>query len=140
MKKMDEFIAKDKVIVSAATANDLSDLKYTGEGSIEHTDYMPNKLTYQVKAKGNQFAVFSEMYYPDGWNAYIDGKEVPIHRVNYLLRGIALPDGEYELEMRFEVPKFDISNKVAYAGSFLLFLILIGAFVKDFVLKKKQGA
>ena len=59
---------------------------------------------------------------------------MPIHRVNYLLRGIEVPAGEHEIEMRFEVPKYETSNNIALAGSVLLALLLIGAFVKDFVL------
>ena len=130
------FTPRSKAIISAGAANDLNSLTFSAEGSIVLSDYQPNKLVYNVKASGNQFAVFSEVYYPDGWKAYVDGEELPIQRVNYLLRGIELPDGEYNLEMRFEVPKFNTTNNVALAGSILLFLIIIGTFVKDFALKR----
>lgn len=133
------FRPDEEAIVSSNVSQEVESLTYTGLGEINATSYQPNKLTYTSISDEQQFAVFSEIYYPDGWKAFIDGKEVPIHRVNYLLRGIEIPAGEHDLEMRFEVPKYETSNNVALAGSVLLALLLIGAFVKDFVLTSKKA-
>lgn len=132
------FSPRSLAVMGEKDAEKLENLTYNGQGSIEMTSYQPNEMRYDVSANGNQFAVFSEVYYPDGWNAYIDGKQIPIHRVNYLLRGIELPDGDYELVMKFEVPKYEMGNNIAYAGSFLLFALIIGMFIKDFVLKREN--
>lgn len=132
------FDPANEAIVSSETAEDITALQYTGNGEIELTSYEPNELIYQVNVEENQFAVFSEMYYPDGWNAYINGKKVDIHRVDYLLRGIELPAGSYELTMKFEVPKYKTANNMALAGSLILFILLGGFFIKDFVLDKKD--
>jgi len=137
VEKISDFTPKNEAIISKDEANELSSLTFSGQGEIKMTSYAPNALKYKVSVSENQFAVFSEMYYPDGWNAYINGEKVPIHRVNYLLRGIELPKGDYELEMRFEVPKYYTANKIALAGSGLVILLIIGMFINDFLLKKK---
>jgi len=138
VQSIHNFDPKNEVIVGEAVANNLSSLTYSGEGSIEMTSYAPNALSYQVNVEEQQFAVFSEVYYPKGWNAYIDGELVDIERVNYLLRGIELPAGNYTLEMRFEVPKFKTANNIALAGSILLFILIGGFFFKDFLMKKED--
>lgn len=128
------FRPSEEAIVSPAVSQEVESLTYNGLGEIKFHEYQPNKLTYSTISDERQFAVFSEVYYPDGWKAYLDGKEVPIHRVNYLLRGVEIPAGEHELEMRFEVAQYHTNNNIALAGSILLALLLIGAFVKDFIL------
>lgn len=139
VQKIDEFHPDSEVIVSQKTGNQLSSLQFSGEGTIQLTDYAPNQLVYDVDVSSKQVAVFSEMYYPEGWHAYIDGKEVDIFRADYLLRGIELPKGKYTLTMKFEVPMYHIFNKIEFAGSILLFLLIGGAFVQDFILKKKKN-
>jgi hypothetical protein len=138
VKSMHNFDPKNEVIVGQDVSSQLSTLTYSGNGELEMTSYAPNALTYKVNVQEKQFGVFSEMYFPDGWNAYIDGKQVDIYRVNYLLRGIELPAGSYGLEMKFEVPKFETSNKMAFAGSVFLFLLIGGFFFKDFLMRKKD--
>lgn len=138
IEKLHEFDPRNEAILSQETGNKLSSLTFSGQGTIDLTDYAPNKLVYKVSVPENQFAVFSEMYYPEGWNAYINGKKVPILRADYLLRGIELPKGNYTLEMRFDVPLYHTANTIEFAGSILLFALIIGAFVKDFILPKKE--
>jgi len=133
-----EFDPRNEAIIGEQYAAQLSTLTFDGNGTLEMTSYAPNEIKYAVNVQGSQFGVFSEMYYPDGWNAYINGEKVDILRVNYLLRGIELKEGAYELVMKFEVPKFKTANTLALAGSLLLFLLIGGAFVQDFVLSKKE--
>ncbi|WP_107037696.1 glycosyltransferase family protein [Brumimicrobium mesophilum] len=133
-----DFDPKNEAIIGQEDANKLSSLTFSGQGSIEMKLYAPNAMVYDVNITENQFAVFSEMYYPDGWNVYINGEKVDILRVDYLLRGVELPAGDYELEMRFEVPAFDISNNTSLAGSLLLFIVIGGLFFKDFLMKRKE--
>jgi hypothetical protein len=131
------FNAKTSAIIAEDDATEVGSLTYPGNGSISLKAHKPSELVYSVSCNEDEFAVFSEVYYPDGWHAYINDQQVDIHRVNYLLRGIALPAGDYELTMRFEEPKYAIGNNIAYAGSFLLFALILGMFVKDFVLRKE---
>lgn len=93
---------------------------------IRLTDYKPNHLSYSSKAATEQLAVFSEIYFADGWNAYIDGKAVPHFRANYILRAMRLPAGEHQVEFKFEPSQYYMSEKIAYASSCLLFLFVAG--------------
>ena len=95
-------------------------------GGITLTEYKPNYLKYTAKAASEQLAVFSEIYYANGWNAYVDGKEVPHFRVNYILRALVLPAGEHVVEFKFHPASYYTGNKVSFASSLLLLLAIAG--------------
>lgn len=88
---------------------------------ISLTDYKANALSYISNSATDQFAVFSEIYYKDGWNAYLDGDLVTHYRVNYVLRGMQIPAGTHKIDFKFE-------PEVVAKGS-LINLISIGMFV-----------
>ena len=96
--------------------------------TIKLDTYTPDKLTYSYTSATPQVAVFSEIYYAGehGWKAYVDGKEQPHFRVNYVLRGMALPAGKHIVEFRFEPKSYYTGNKIAYAGSFILLAFVFG--------------
>jgi uncharacterized membrane protein YfhO len=104
---------------------------YTLDSSsyIKLTEYHPNHLTYESSAASEQFAVFSEVYYQPGWNAYVDGKPTPHVRVNYILRGMELPAGKHKILFKFEPEHYIRSEKVAYAGSLFWIALLLGTLV-----------
>jgi hypothetical protein len=89
--------------------------------SIKLNAYQPNKLVYESKSSLDQLAVFSEIYYEKGWNAYIDGNLVPHFRVNYVLRALKVPAGNHNIEFRFEPTVIGTGEKIAYASSWLLY-------------------
>jgi hypothetical protein len=89
-------------------------------------NYEPNKLLYNFSSKTDQVAVFSEIYYDKGWNAYINGKLAPYVRADYLLRAMPLKAGSYEIEFRFEPKSYIIGNTIALISSILLILGMIG--------------
>jgi len=113
--------------------------QFDSAAAIELTEYQPNKLKYKFNSAVDQFTVFSEIYYDKGWNAYLDGKKVPHFRVNYLLRAMIVPAGNHEIEFRFEPRVFAVGEKVSFAGSLLLILMLLG-FVTSEVYKKFRTA
>jgi len=96
--------------------------QYAGDGQIKLVSYKPNELVYESQAPSDGFAVFSEIYYPEGWNAYLDGKPTPHIATNYVLRGMPVPAGNHKIEFRFEPASYANSNKLAMAGSLLLVL------------------
>ena len=98
--------------------------------------FKQNELSYSSNASSNQFAVFSEIYYKDGWNAYIDGNLVPHVRVNYVLRGLEIPKGTHTIEFKFEPTVIDKGNTVALLSYAFLLLIPVGWFFID---KKKKN-
>ena len=99
------------------------------------TAYSPNKMTYHYQGNGNQLAIFSAIYYPKGWNAYIDGKIVSHFQANYVLRSMLLPKGNYDIIFRFE-PKSYITGQIVSLWSSLLLLLLIAGFLtKKYLLR-----
>ncbi|MBL0070357.1 MAG: YfhO family protein [Bacteroidetes bacterium] len=100
--------------------------KYDSTGVIKLTAYKANHLTYTTKLQSNQLAVFSEIYYDKGWNAYIDGKPVPHLRANYVLRAMKIPAGNHTIEFKFEPKTYYTGEKIALAGSILVLLIFVG--------------
>jgi hypothetical protein len=99
---------------------------YSGEGNIKLTSYKPNELVYESDSKDEQFAVFSEIYYPKGWNAYIDGALKPHANVNYVLRGLNIPAGKHKIEFKFEPATYKTGNTVGIIGSILVLILVAG--------------
>ncbi len=103
---------------------------------IELKEYQPNYLKYEANVeKGTPLAVFSEIYYDKGWNAYVDGELVDYVRVNYILRALPIPSGKHEVEFKFEPQSYIVGNKISLASSIILILALIGVVIYE--LKKK---
>jgi hypothetical protein len=92
-------------------------------GKIQLVSYAPDNLTYQVNAEGQKLAVFSDIYYPAGWKAFIDGEEVAIKRVNYALRALMVPPGEHTIEFTFDPGSVKAANTLAIFGGVLILLI-----------------
>ncbi len=92
--------------------------------TIQLTDYLPNRLVYNSNASSKQFAVFSEIFFQPGWQAYMDGEPVEHIRVNYLLRGMEIPAGEHEIVFEFAPAAYDTGNTVNIAASILIVLLL----------------
>ena len=93
---------------------------------ITMTSYAPNHLEYTAHVTNDRVAVFSEIYYPEGWHLYIDGEEKEIGRVNYILRAAVIPAGEHKIQMTF-VPSALSTDKWSYACAILLLLIVLGS-------------
>ena len=95
-----------------------------GAGAISLTKYTPETLTYAANLTAPAVAVFSEIYYADGWNAYLNGKLVPHFRANYVLRAMSLPAGQHTVEFRFEPAAYALGNTVSLISSVLLVALL----------------
>jgi len=87
-------------------------------------EYKPNYLKYNSNSVKNGIAIFSEIYYDKGWNAYIDGEIKPHFRANYVLRGMQIPKGNHIIEFKFEPSAYKIGEKVSLASSIILLLLL----------------
>lgn len=93
--------------------------------TIVETSYAPNKLTFKSHSQQGGLAVFSEIYFPWGWRATIDGKEVPIGRVNYVLRAMQVPAGDHTIEMTFDPQEVHQTTNVATGAIIAIFVILL---------------
>lgn len=97
----------------------------------------PDLKIYKTKSTTAQLCVFSEIYYKEGWKAYIDGKEAPILRANYVLRALEVPAGEHTIELRCEPDTLKTFNIINLIGSILIVIFVIGAIALPFIKKKK---
>ncbi|NVO18748.1 MAG: YfhO family protein [Bacteroidetes bacterium] len=105
--------------------------------TIKLISYEPNELKYQTNSSGEQLAVFSEIYYEKGWNAYLDGQLLPHFRADYVLRAMIVPSGKHTLVFKFEPKVYEIGEKVSLACSSLLLLLVAGSFFIQ--LRKKSS-
>lgn len=88
------------------------------------TSYDANRLTYDVASAKGGVIVFSEVYYP-GWTATVDGKEVPVGRVNYILRAIRVEPGSHKVELSFFPKTVDTTETIAYTAYAVLLAVII---------------
>ena len=93
-------------------------------GTIRQTVYEPNRLVYETDNAADGVAVFSEIYYPDGWQVTIDGQPAELARANYVLRALRIPAGRHTVEMHFDPQSLHVTEGIAYAG---LSLLAVGA-------------
>jgi uncharacterized membrane protein YfhO len=100
--------------------------------------YLPNHLKYTSNNNNDGFAVFSEIYYKDGWKATIDGKEATIYKVDYTLRGLDIPKGKHTIEFKFEPQVVKTGSTIALFSSILMLLVVIGGVYFDQKKKKQE--
>jgi hypothetical protein len=132
------FNPADTVIIDKRFEDNLKGFTIANDstGIIKLKEYKPNHLTYESNAGTQQLAVFSEIYYAHGWDAYVDGKPAPYFRANYVLRAMLVPAGKHEIEFKFDPPVYRIGEKISLASSIFLLLMLAGGGTFIFTRKK----
>ncbi|GGW26025.1 YfhO family protein [Arenibacter certesii] len=118
-------LKRSAVFNSAKIAHKNQKLRLDSIANIELTNYSPNHLTYRSQNSNPGVAVFSEMYYPHGWDAYIDGELTNHFKVNYVLRALEVPAGEHTIEFKFQPEIVQIGSSITMATSIIIGLILI---------------
>jgi hypothetical protein len=134
MKALKEFHPSEEAL---ATLKDLkinlpSQYIVDSTATIALKHMRPDELTYESNNSHEGFAVFSEMFYPHGWKATIDGKETPIYRVDYTLRGMSVPAGKHEIRFAFEPEVVKTGSRLSLVGCILLLLWLAGGIFVQF--------
>lgn len=121
--KLGEVNLRNTAILNENSKGEFMNFEFSKDetGSIILNDYKPNHLTYDFNSLTNQFTVFSEIYYKDGWNAYIDGEVAPHYSVNYVLRGLEIPKGKHKIEFKFEPKSYATRQNITLTSSLLLF-------------------
>jgi len=104
--------------------------------TIALVSYAPNEMHYKYTTSSPRMAIFSEVYYPEGWVAKVDGEETDIFRSNWTLRGMNLPAGSHEIVMRFDPPSYKVGTRISRATSISLILLLLLALFGEFAIKK----
>jgi len=141
MKALDNLNTRDSVVIdqrykSAVTADPVFDSAAT----IKLVKNDVDSISYTSTSKTPQFAVFSEVYYKEGWKAFIDGKEVPYARVNYVLRGLSITAGTHTIVFKFEPKSYFLGEKISFISTLIVVLLLIVAAVVTYLNKKKKQA
>ena len=104
-------------------------------------EYKPDMVKYKSKTTSEQLAVLSEIYYPDGWQAYLDGNKVSHFRADWTLRAMRVPAGEHEIVFKFEPHDYFLSRKVSTFSSLavvLLLLLTLGFYIKRSLAKENE--
>lgn len=105
-------------------------------GTVTLTSYDANRLTYDISSLRGGVVVFSDIYYP-GWTATVDGVEVPVGRVNYILRAINVKPGAHKVELSFFPKTVDTTETIAYAGYVLLVIIVVLLVLMEYRKRRK---
>ncbi len=131
MRALDSFHPKDTVIIDKREQSKIiGAIQADSTASIQLVKNENDDIFYKSSSKTNGFAVFSEIYYPNGWKAYIDGKEAPIVKVNYLLRGLSVPAGDHSIEFKFAPVSYTLGNDISMiVGALSILILLYGAVV-----------
>lgn len=135
MKALDSLNTKRTVVINKNQLDKEIKVEKDTTASIQLVRNNVTNLTYKATVTKPQFAVFSEIYYKDGWNAYLNGNLVPHYQVNYVLRGMEIPPGEHILEFKFEPKVIQQGSFIAIGSYLLLLFVSIGWFFYE---KKKQ--
>ena len=122
------FKPAEQAVVDQRFSSLLKDFKpvYDSTAKISLTEYRANYLKYSSSSQADQLAVFSEIYYDKGWEAFVDGKATPHFRADYLLRAMVIPAGSHTIEFRFHPKSYFIDEKISLASSILLVLLIAG--------------
>jgi hypothetical protein len=103
----------------------LNGLQVDSTARIQLVQNKNDEISYKAKTNAKQLAVFSEIYYKDGWKAYINDKEAPIVKVNYVLRGLVVPAGDHTIKFEFKPASITGARQIAGVASILLWLSLV---------------
>ncbi len=130
---------KTEVVVNAKNKDLITQNTYKTDSlaTIQLISHQPNKLVYESKNFSDGFAVFSEVYYKDGWQAYIDNVPVSHMQVDYVLRGMSIPAGNHKIEFKFEPQVVRTGSSITLVSSIVLLLLIVGGI---FYVYRKKGS
>jgi hypothetical protein len=134
MSGLDNLAIKDTAIIETVLKQKIS--RNAGD-SVWLVKNDHDRVYYQSNSTANNFAVFSEVYYNKGWKAYIDGKETPIYKTNYVLRGLEIPAGKHEIKFEFKPDSYTKTITLSIAANAFVWLLLILAGVKFYISNKE---
>ena len=138
MNALTGFNPADTAVVDASFKNIAGSANSSDSAaSIRVVSYDNDVIKYSSQSSAASFAVFSEIYYPEGWKAYIDGKETPYCKADYVLRGLSVPAGKHDIEFKFHPSSYYTGQTLIYVGNIILFACIAGAVV--FYIRQKKS-
>ena len=141
MIALDDFDPASTAIVQESFRKDIRhEAEWDSTASVSLVKNENDIVTYAFSAAKPQFAVFSEVYYDRGWKAFIDGKETPIVKTNYVLRGLSIPAGKHDIEFRFKPAAYETGKLLTQVSQLLLLLLLAFGLWKEYGRKVAKKA
>lgn len=129
MAALDSLDTRTRAVADVRFRNILGEASSPAQGdTIYETSYAPNKLTYKARSSRGGVAVFSEIFFPWGWEATVDGKPVEIGRVNYVLRALKIGPGTHDIVFRFDPKSLRVTNTLGVIAVVLIYVICLAAF------------
>ncbi len=140
MAALETLNPRTEAVLDQKFAENLKGLQITPDStaSIVMTSYAPDILEYKSNSQREGLAILSEVYYPHGWKAYIDGQQVPISRADWILRAIVIPAGEHQVRLVFDPDEVKACGMVTTIASALIMFLLLGGVVFYFYRKSRQ--
>lgn len=129
---------KDTAVVQQSYMQGIGNIVADSSASITLKKYSNDEIEYTTSAVNAQFAVLSEVYYPAGWNAYIDGQKTEIVKTDYVLRGLKVPAGKHEVKLVFEPQSVKRGINISYLSSWLLIVVVLGGFFMEWQTNKNN--
>ncbi|MFT4092310.1 MAG: YfhO family protein [Niabella sp.] len=129
---------KDTAIVQQAYLKPAGNLNTDSSSAISLVKYTNDEIEYTANTPTGGFAVFSEIYYPAGWSAYIDGKQTNIIKTDYVLRGLVIPAGKHTVKFMFEPAAVKKGMTLSYISSWMVMIIVIGGFFMQWRVDRKH--
>jgi Bacterial membrane protein YfhO len=141
MKALDSINVRDTAIVQQQFASKIgAPPVFDSTASIRLVENLNDKIDYKFSAHSNQFAVFSEIYYEEGWDVYVDGKPSDYVRTDYCLRGMAIPAGDHAIEFRFEPHSYKVGMMLTTWFNLLIYVLLIIGLVVEWRKREAKTA
>ncbi len=140
MAALDSLDTRHAAVADEKFKNTLKEARQIQPGdTIYETSYAPNKLEYKYNSRNGGVAVFSEIYFPWGWTATVDGKEYPIGRVNYVLRALNLPAGNHSIVFKFDPESVRVTNSISVAAVVVIYLLIAGGIIFGILANRKEN-
>ena len=130
---------RDTAIVQEIFSNVVMQPQWDSSATIRLTKFDNDTMDYSFSSSRPQFAVFSEIYYPYGWNAYVDGKKAEYCKTDYVLRGMSLPPGQHAVRFVFEPSSYKTGVKISYIASFLILILFLGGLFMEWRTSRQSG-
>ncbi|MEQ1678245.1 MAG: YfhO family protein, partial [Chitinophagaceae bacterium] len=138
LKELGTTNLKDTALVERSAAPNLVQPNRDSSSYIRMVKFNNDVIEYEANCNGPQYAVFSEIYYPKGWNAYVDGKKTGYYTTNYILRGLPLPAGKYTVKFVFEPESVKQGKSIMFISSILILILFVGGLFMAWRAEKKK--
>jgi len=140
IKSLEKFKPKEICFIDKTFESQLTNFKpkFDSIATINLKTYAPNELNYESNTSNEQLAVFSEIYYAKGWNAYIDDKKADHFRCNYVLRALKVPAGKHSIKFKFEPETYQKGETLAGVSSILIYVFLAFGIFMEFRKRKEE--